>query len=165
MSMTPDTGLERDDDLLQRVVTELRRPVALDPALDTHVLDVIRSGGRRRPGRSMPLAGAALAAGVLLALLVGKAGAPAGTREVRLRLSAPSSSYVSVVGDFNDWNPAGTPLRPTGNPGVWTIELRLKPGRYHYAFLLDGRRWIRDPAEPPNAESDFGTPTSVLTVS
>lgn len=163
--MTPDTGLERDDDLLRRVVTELRRPVALDPALDARVLDAIRARGPRHPGWFMPLAGAALAAGLLLALVVGRTGVPVSTREVHLRLSAPASSHVSVVGDFNDWNPAGTPLRPTGNPGVWTIELRLKPGRYHYAFLLDGRRWVLDPAEPPNAESDFGTPTSVLTVS
>ena len=70
-----------------------------------------------------------------------------------------------VVGDFNDWDPMATPLRATASSGVWTVELRLKPGRYHYSFLLDGQRWVRDPAEPPAAESDFGTPMSVLTVS
>jgi 1,4-alpha-glucan branching enzyme len=70
-----------------------------------------------------------------------------------------------VVGDFNDWDPAATPLRPVGDGGTWIVELRLKPGRYHYTFLIDGRRWARDPSEPPAAESDFGAPVSVLTVS
>lgn len=163
--MGPETTPpERDDLFLHRVVAELHRPVTLDPGIDARVLDTIRGGARRRHLPWSQLAGAALAAAVLLALLVGKPGG-LGTRHVRLQLSAPASSHVAVVGDFNDWNPAGTPLRPTSDPGVWTVELRLKPGRYHYAFLLDGRRWVRDPAEPPNAESDFGAPTSVITVS
>jgi 1,4-alpha-glucan branching enzyme len=70
-----------------------------------------------------------------------------------------------VVGDFNDWDPAATPLQPTGQQGVWTVELHLKPGRYHYTFLIDGRRWEGDPSESPAAGSDFGAPVSVLTVS
>ncbi len=85
-------------------------------------------------------------------------------RPVYLRLDAPASSRVAVVGDFNDWDPTATPLRPTGTAGTWIVELRLKPGRYHYTFLIDGRRWERDPREPPVAESDFGAPVSVLTV-
>ena len=92
-------------------------------------------------------------------------GAAADTRPVYLRLDAPASSRVAVVGDFNDWDPAATPLRPTGERGTWVVELRLKPGRYHYTFLIDGRRWERDPSEAPAAESDFGAPVSVLTVS
>jgi 1,4-alpha-glucan branching enzyme len=91
--------------------------------------------------------------------------APANARPVRLRLAAPTSSRVAVVGDFNNWDPAATPLRPAGDGDTWVVELRLKPGRYHYTFLIDGRRWARDPSEPPAAESDFGAPMSVLTVS
>jgi 1,4-alpha-glucan branching enzyme len=92
-------------------------------------------------------------------------GASADARPVHLRLDAPASSRVAVVGDFNDWDPTATPLRPTGDRGTWVVELRLKPGRYHYTFLIDGRRWERDPRESPAAESDFGAPVSVLTVS
>jgi 1,4-alpha-glucan branching enzyme len=91
--------------------------------------------------------------------------AAAGGRSIYLRLEAPASSRVAVVGDFNDWDPAATPLRPAGDDGTWVVELRLKPGRYHYTFLIDGRRWEGDPSEPPAAESDFGAPVSVLTVS
>ena len=86
------------------------------------------------------------------------------TRPVHLRLNAPASSQVVVVGDFNDWDPAATPLLRTTEQGEWTVELRLKPGRYHYTFLIDGRRWEGDPSEPRAPESDFGAPVSVLTV-
>jgi 1,4-alpha-glucan branching enzyme len=82
-----------------------------------------------------------------------------------MRLAAPASSRVAVVGDFNDWDPAATPLHPAGDGGTWIVELRLKPGRYHYTFLIDGRRWARDPSEPRAVGSDFGAPVSVLTVS
>ncbi len=175
-----DRDDEIQDELLRRVVAELRRPVRLDPAADARALETIRQSGRRRPvNRSSAWGlGAALAAGVLLAVLVGTpngepagrtpgiaAKLPSGTRAVLLRLAAPSSSQVAVVGDFNDWDPAATPLRPTGDKGVWTVELHLKPGRYHYTFLIDGRRWESDPSEPRAPESDFGAPMSVLTVS
>jgi hypothetical protein len=176
---------ELKDELLRQVVAELRRPVRLDPAVDLRALREIREGAPERHTLPSPrrlwAAGAALAAGLLLAVLLRPApgpGAPSapvaaaapaapsgGTRPVYLRLAAPASSRVTVVGDFNDWDPAGTPLRPTGDRGIWTVELRLKPGRYHYAFLIDGRRWEGDPSEPRAPESDFGAPVSVLTVS
>jgi hypothetical protein len=173
-----------DDEMLQRVVAELRRPVGLDPAVDRRALDEIRSEAAGWPASRHGyrwgawLAGGAIAAGLILAVLprsgprepaIALAPAPptaeASGRPIYLRLAAPASSRVAVVGDFNAWDPAATPLRPAGNDGIWVVELRLKPGRYHYTFLIDGRRWERDPSEPPAAESDFGAPVSVLTVS
>ena len=171
-----------DDEVLQQVIAELRRPVRLDPSLDQRVLAQIRAEGPVHPVPvAIPrwgawLAGAAIAAGLLLTVLqtappstapdaLELAAAPADSRPVRLRLAAPASSRVAVVGDFNDWDPAATPLRPSGDGDTWVVELRLRPGRYHYTFLIDGRRWARDPSEPPAAESDFGAPVSVLTVS
>jgi Glycogen recognition site of AMP-activated protein kinase len=187
MSMPADHDDTIDDEVLQQVIAELRRPVRLDPAVDRHALDRIRSESRAaavvRPPRRWGawLAGAAIAAGLLLtvvlpesqrpatepasAVAIERADASADARPVRLRLAAPTSSRVAVVGDFNDWDPAATPLRPAGDGGTWIVELRLKPGRYHYTFLIDGRRWARDPDQPPAAESDFGAPVSVLTVS
>ncbi len=32
---------------------------------------------------------------------------------------APNAEHVSVVGDFNGWNPESTPMRPTGSSGIW----------------------------------------------
>lgn len=181
--MSAEHDDELQDELLRRVVTELRRPVRLDPAVDLRALQEIRAGASvRLPGTWLGPArvlGPALAAGVALALLLRTdprperepvvAAAPAAAadqpRAVSLRLTAPASSRVAVVGDFNDWDPAATPLRPSGSEGVWTVELRLKPGRYRYTFLIDGRRWEGDPSEPRAPESDFGAPVSVLTVS
>lgn len=182
--MSADHDHELQDELLRRVVAELRRPVLLDPAVYHRAMQAIRRGAVR-PGssgssRRLWIAASALAAGLLLAVLLRPAptSSPAapdvavpaalptgGTRAVHIRLAAPASSQVVVVGDFNDWDPAATPLRPSGEHGVWTVELRLKPGRYHYTFLIDGRRWEGDPSEPRAPESDFGAPVSVLTVS
>jgi hypothetical protein len=184
MSMSAEHD-DAPDESLRQVISELRRPVRLDPSLDRRALDQIRAESARlatpRAGRrwSAWIAGAAIAAGILLAVALpdrrptaepvrGVALEPtnaADARPVRLRLAAPASSRVAVVGDFNDWDPAATPLRPAGDGGTWIVELRLKPGRYHYTFLIDGRRWARDPSSPPAAESDFGAPVSVLTVS
>ncbi len=174
------------DEVLRRVVSELRLPVRLDPAVDQRALDQIRAEAAGWPASPNGyrwgawIAGAAIAAGLLIAVVLRRpapsspladsaraeaAAAPADARPVYLRLDAPASSRVAVVGDFNDWDPAATPLHPTGDRRTWVVELRLKPGRYHYTFLIDGRRWQRDPSEAPAAESDFGAPVSVLTVS
>jgi hypothetical protein len=164
MSM-PDDFSDVPDERLSQVIAELKRPVRLDPALDQRVLRVLE-GAAPRSGRRLPpwvsgVLGGALAASLLVAVL-GR-DAPS-TRPIELRLSAPASQ-VMVVGDFNDWDPAATPLRPGNEGGTWTVELRLPPGRYRYTFLIDGRRWVPDPEEPRAADDDFGAPTSVLTVS
>jgi hypothetical protein len=187
MSMSADHDDAVQDEVLQQVIAELRRPVRLDAGLEQRALAQIQAetGTDAAPptGRRWGawLVGAAMAAGILLtvalpsrrptapesapALAAHRAEPSADARPVRLRLDAPASSQVAVVGDFNDWDPAATPLRPTGDGETWIVELRLKPGRYHYTFLVDGRRWERDPREPPAPDSDFGAPVSVLTVS
>ena len=183
MSMSADHDDALDDELLLQVVGELRRPVRLDPALDERARARIRDepvAPTVAPiwnRRNLWMAGAAAAAGLILtvALPDRQATAPAPValertggstvaRPVRLWLAAPASR-VAVVGDFNDWDPAATPLRRAPDGRAWVVELRLPPGRYHYTFLIDGRRWARDPSEPPAPDSDFGAPVSVLTVS
>jgi 1,4-alpha-glucan branching enzyme len=69
---------------------------------------------------------------------------------------------VALVGDFNDWNPDATLLVPAG-PSAWTVTIPLRPGRYRYTFVVDGSRWVADPAGAA-APDDFGQPTSVITV-
>ena len=170
MPVEPD---DTPDRALERVIAELRRPMRLDPALDRRVLDVLRAETAGQPGQGSRaarrtrtrwvagLATGALAAGLVLSVVRTEPGA---TRPIELRLNAPASQVV-VVGDFNDWDPDATPLRPGNEGGTWRVELRLPPGRYRYTFLVDGRRWVPDPAEPRAADDDFGAPTSVLTVS
>jgi hypothetical protein len=169
MSMRDDFD-DVPDERLSQVIAELQRPVRLDPELEQRVLRELQGGARatppQRPRRRVPawaggVIGGALAASLLVTVLGRDTDS---TRPIELRLSAPASQ-VMVVGDFNDWDPAATPLRPGNEGGTWTVELRLPPGRYRYTFLVDGRRWVPDPVEPRAADDDFGAPTSVLTVS
>lgn len=83
---------------------------------------------------------------------------------VRFVLVAPSAGRVSLVGDFNAWNPGALPMRRLGNGTTWEIEVPLAPGRYTYAFVVDGQL-ARDPSAPQAARDDFGVPTSVVLVS
>jgi hypothetical protein len=158
-------------------------------------------GGRSRPRRLArwlveprtvrisPLAGLAVAAGIVAIIAVGpswRQGPPdpaalrtggalpavqaassrdqAGVQMVEFVLSAPGASRVSLVGDFNEWNPAATPLQPTARDGVWSVRVPLVAGRHEYVYLVDGVRWVADPSAPPSRSDDFGEPNSVITV-
>jgi 1,4-alpha-glucan branching enzyme len=79
-------------------------------------------------------------------------------------LYAPRARSVAIAGDFNDWNPQSTALRPTNLGSAWVAQVPVPPGRYRYAFLVDGTRWIADPVAPLAPADDFGTASSVLTV-
>jgi len=78
-------------------------------------------------------------------------------------LLAPEARSVALAGDFNDWDSARMPMRQEAS-GLWTLDVPLTPGRYRYVFVVDGRRFVADPAAPRAAGDDFGTPTSVVTV-
>lgn len=172
------------DEFGRRLGSELQAPVPLSDRVEQRVLARLRQPGpagrtERRPRHRQILAGAALAAGVALVfglgVLTGRRTAPGVPAEPALAASQPdvrvvefalriaADSAVTLVGDFNDWDPRATPLRPASD-GLWTVTLPLRPGRYRYTFIVDGTRWRRDPAAPRALEDDFGTPTSVITV-
>lgn len=87
-----------------------------------------------------------------------------GPQEVTFVFLAPSASNVSLVGEFNDWDTAATPLARGDARGVWTVTLPLRPGRYLYMFVVDGTEWAPDPAAPMAPDDGFGVPNSVVTV-
>src|SRR5260370_4498991 len=157
-----------EDELLERVIRQLRQPVAIDEGLDARVMRQIAADVRptRARSRVRPLAWSALAAAaVFAALLITH---PWSREDVRpdsyqFVLIAPNAASVALVGDFNDWNPARSPMRAT-HAGIWATVLPLAPGRYHYAFLVNGVEWRRDPAAPAALDDDFGSPSSVVTV-
>lgn len=58
-------------------------------------------------------------------------------------VAAPGASRVALVGDFSAWQPIS--LFDHEGDGVWTVTVSLPPGRYEYAFVVDGR-WVgQDP--------------------
>jgi 1,4-alpha-glucan branching enzyme len=62
---------------------------------------------------------------------------------------------VSVVGDFNDWDPLANPMRKHG--GVRRASVVLETGRtYRFRYLDDAGRWHDDPAADAQAESASG---------
>ena len=82
---------------------------------------------------------------------------------VQFVLRAPSASSVTLVGDFNDWDTAHTPLQKAAGD-MWTVTIPLTAGRYTYTFVVDGKRWVPDPSAPRAPADDFGQPSSVVTV-
>jgi predicted carbohydrate-binding protein with CBM48 len=135
--------------------------------------------------RLSPVAGAALAAGlvgvgVLLGLdlasprLVADAGpgqqqVHPQTRDslrdgVKFVLVAPQAARVSLVGDFNRWDPAATPMERTPTGGTWSVVVPLRAGRHEYAFVVDGKQWLPDPSAPLAPVDGLGAPNSVVLV-
>ena len=82
---------------------------------------------------------------------------------VRLVLLQPGAHSVSVAGDFNGWNPAHTRLEKSDG-GIWTATIPLKPGRYEYMFVIDGKQWIADPLATEETTDGFGAQNAVLDV-
>lgn len=82
---------------------------------------------------------------------------------VRLVLLQQGARSVSVAGDFNGWDPAQTKLERSDG-GVWTATIPLKPGRYQYMFVVDGKQWIADPLASEEATDGFGAQNAVLDV-
>jgi hypothetical protein len=68
---------------------------------------------------------------------------------------------VSVVGDFNGWNPAATPLVRRGR--TLRASVVLDAGRrYAFRYLADGGRWFNDDAADDYEPNDFGGRDSVI---
>ena len=174
---------EPDEELIGRVVRHLRRPVTVDAGLDARVMEqVARLPARRTRGpvratwrwiirprtiRLSPLGALAIAA-VFVAVVLwrpDRPSSPASARAFGFVVVAPRAATVSLVGDFNDWDAARTPMQRTRkDESVWTTVIPLTPGRYRYAFLVDGVAWLADPAAPAARDDEFGAPSSVVTV-
>lgn len=184
--------LDHDEERFLRDVAASAPPVPpASPDLDARIMAAVHRAARSRPRavlswftapltvRVSPAWGLAAGAVLIAAALL----LPRGPRSpgptpgaaaaftsgdsvltMRFVLAAPEAASVSLVGDFNHWSPHATPLRPAGAGGVWIVDVPLAPGRHEYAFILDGERWVPDPAAPLAAAADFDTPNSVVTV-
>lgn len=179
------------DDILDRLIRTLKEPVHIDRSLDSRVMQAV--GQLRPHGRRAGLAGwlarrwtirlsplGALAAAAAVAAIVLAANAltedrqpaaaartealPAASGAVtQFVLVAPDAKSVALVGDFNDWSFSATRLVRQPGDGIWWVTVKLPPGRYRYAFVVDGANWRSDPAAPA-AEDEFGRPNSVVTI-
>ena len=104
-------------------------------------------------GKDLPLVGSRPKAESREAMLRATA-----ENELLFVLPALHAEDVSVVGSFNDWEP--TPLSDEDGDGIWTARVTVPPGRYEYAFVIDGRWWGQDPLADEYVRS-FGEYSSV----
>jgi hypothetical protein len=155
---------EREDETVERVIQHLRRHVAIDAGLDARVMreiaQVPRQGRRVKP--LWPLLAAAAVLATVLVVRPWNWNAANAADTLQFVLVAPQAASVALVGDFNDWDPARSPMQTAH--GVWATVVRLAPGRYRYAFLVNGVEWRADPSAPAAKDDEFGTPSSVVTV-
>jgi hypothetical protein len=181
-----------DDPLIARIAAELRRPMPAPPDFDARVMGAVRRAPPPPAARAWawlreprtvavsPLGALAAAAGLAALLIAGAwslarsraagsaprvaaAAAPGAPSLVTFVFMAPAARTVAVAGDFDNWDRTLLPMRRDAS-GLWRLDVPLAPGRYQYAFVVDGRRFVADPAAPPALGDDFGQPTSVVTV-
>jgi len=68
-------------------------------------------------------------------------------KDVKVQFILPSETApgkVSVVGDFNGWDPGAHPLRKRSN-GTHSVSVSLPAGRrYAFRYLGEDGRWLDD---------------------
>lgn len=90
------------------------------------------------------------------------------SRGVTFTCRAPQANCVFLSGTFNEWSPSAVPMR-RDLEGRWSVSVQLRPGRYEYKLVVDGR-WRAEPAcvsEPDGADwvpNGLGTTNRVLEV-
>jgi hypothetical protein len=70
-----------------------------------------------------------------------------------------SAREIYIAGTFNNWSTTQTPMK-SGNSG-WTVDLKLKPGKYAYKFIVDGE-WIPDPSNKLRERDGSGEYNSIV---
>jgi 1,4-alpha-glucan branching enzyme len=63
---------------------------------------------------------------------------------------APNARSVSVIGEFNDWNPGANPLAPRGDSGIWEgfVEGARRGQLYKYHIVSRMAGYTVDKADP-----------------
>ncbi len=82
---------------------------------------------------------------------------------VEFVLHDPKAGSVSVVGSWDGWSRPGVAALCL-EPGLWRASMPGRNGRYVYKFLVDGRVWLADPANPVRAHDGLGGWNSVLSI-
>jgi hypothetical protein len=97
-----------------------------------------------------------------------------GSSGVLFRYRAPGARVVQVAGDWDtnaflrgrDWSRdtrVGL-MEDADHDGTWELCVPLVAGRYEYLFLVDGRFWEPDPANPERVPDGAGGERSLLVV-
>lgn len=168
--MSPEREAERIDELLR---LQSRAPApALAPAVLRRLAERTRPRSLLRPlALGLAAVTTILSLGVAVGYGLGRSGAPSSLpalaqspslRTVHFALNAPGARTVVLVGDFNGWTPdTGTVLASNG-VDRFAATMELVPGRYAYAFVIDGERVVTDDDALVFEPDGFGGRNSVL---
>ncbi|HSV95745.1 MAG TPA: hypothetical protein VLM75_02295 [Spirochaetota bacterium] len=85
-----------------------------------------------------------------------------GDKTVEFRLHRPKARMISLVGDFNNWNPEND-LLARGRDGTWRLRKKLHRGSFRYCYVIDGE-WTVDIYNRESASSDTGQICSLIRV-
>lgn len=85
-------------------------------------------------------------------------------RPTKVTFALPTSDCdqpVSVVGEFNGWDPLAHPLKKRSN-GTRSVSVELEPGRsYRFKYLADDGSWLVDP-DADLVDNDYAGVDSIV---
>ena len=74
-----------------------------------------------------------------------------------------ASDEVSLVGDFNNWDPEANKLE--FKKDTWQTTVRLKPQtQTKFRYFIDGGKWANDDKADGYVPNEFGTEDYVLII-
>lgn len=132
---------------------------------------VMRRVGQRAIARMNPRLTWVLAAAASVVILAGigagayrlGVGRATGEMLVHFQLAAPGAQSVALVGSFTNWETSRLPMVDANGDGIWEVSVRLKKDAVHtYNFLIDGTRWVPDPAAEGQVDDGFGGQSSIV---
>jgi 1,4-alpha-glucan branching enzyme len=85
---------------------------------------------------------------------------------VRVTFELPSNMWaerVNIVGEFNDWDTAATPMSRSRSDANWKVTIDLEAGQRHrFRYLVDGKEWLNDWHADDHMENPYGSYDSVV---
>lgn len=85
-----------------------------------------------------------------------------GKKRIKFQVITKEAKSVSLVGDFNGWDPKKHPMNKSSH-GLWEKIIMLAPGRYEYKFQVDGK-WRLDTENTERCKNKFGTENCIMNV-
>ncbi len=85
------------------------------------------------------------------------------SKPINFYYARPDATSVSLIGDFNGWNPNSLPMQRRVD-GWWSIQVPLTHGHHQYLFLVDGTPTL-DPQSAGTVQVDGYSKASLIAVS
>ena len=80
--------------------------------------------------------------------LYDKLGAHIEDGRTRFAVWAPNAGSVSVVGDWNGWDPKADPMEPLGVSGIWELAVATDLAQSAYKYHIVNGGYSVDKADP-----------------